>query len=871
MAAATITVNTQLDELSATDGHCSLREAVTAANTDTASGSAAGECAAGSGTDTIQVPAGTYKLTILGAFDNSNLSGDIDINSNLTIVGAGAATTKIDAAGLDRAFDIEVNRSVTLQGLTITGGRAPDGSSAPVNSGQPGGPGESGGGIRNAGTLTVIDCVITSNASGNGGSGGAAVGADSSTGGVAGGQGMGGGGGDGGDGGGVSSSGPLTLIRTSVIANITGSGGSGAPGSGGQGGPHASGGEGVGGSGGAGGSGGGVFSTDTLTANASTFSGNVTGNGGQGAQAVGGNGGAGDSTTRQGGAGGEAVGGGGGAGGEGGGLSSTSGLATLTGSSFASNSTGAGGPAGSAEGGAGGLGIPSVFSGIASGSGGAGGQAIGGIGGRGGAGGGAAIRAEFTASATLTASGDTFDSNTTGNGGVGGAESVGGEGGNGGAGGSGISAGNGGAGGTAFGGVGGDGGAGGGLFYVFALPGVTSVVGNMSNDTVTGNAIGAGGAGAQARGGNGGNGGASGGSGGNGGEGAGGDGGSASGGGALFVSLYSARLTLLHATATSNTGNVNGSGGIGQGGPGGLGNGGGNGSPGASFNGHTFGGGGNGGIYNAGGSTSLENSIVAANGLPSCAGTVVDGGHDIVFPDHTCPGVQVDPKLGALADNGGPTETQALSSGSPAIDAVPSTGANCAAADQRGVKRPHGAACDIGAYERAAPDATTGTAAPVTTGSATLQAQLNPNDKTSSFHFELGTTATYGTSTSTQSASGVSSRTVSATVSGLTPNTLYHFRIVASNGEGTTNGADKTFTTAAVPLPSCVVPKVVGKTLRRAKIAIRKHHCRTGKVRHRSSAKVKKGRVIAQKPRPRKVLPNGAKVRLVVSRGPRKG
>jgi hypothetical protein len=61
-----------------------------------------------------------------------------------------------------------------------------------------------------------------------------------------------------------------------------------------------------------------------------------------------------------------------------------------------------------------------------------------------------------------------------------------------------------------------------------------------------------------------------------------------------------------------------------------------------------------------------------------------------------------DPKLGPLADNGGPTRTHALLPGSPAIDrgntdvcsADPVGGV-----DQRGVTRPQGAACDIGAYE----------------------------------------------------------------------------------------------------------------------------------------------------------------------------
>jgi uncharacterized repeat protein (TIGR01451 family) len=63
-----------------------------------------------------------------------------------------------------------------------------------------------------------------------------------------------------------------------------------------------------------------------------------------------------------------------------------------------------------------------------------------------------------------------------------------------------------------------------------------------------------------------------------------------------------------------------------------------------------------------------------------------------------------DPKLGALADNGGPTKTHALLTGSPALDkgntAIPTiTGLSCLPTDQRGISRPQGSACDIGAFE----------------------------------------------------------------------------------------------------------------------------------------------------------------------------
>jgi hypothetical protein len=68
----------------------------------------------------------------------------------------------------------------------------------------------------------------------------------------------------------------------------------------------------------------------------------------------------------------------------------------------------------------------------------------------------------------------------------------------------------------------------------------------------------------------------------------------------------------------------------------------------------------------------------------------------------------------------------------------------------------------------------------------------------------------------------------------------------------------------------CVVPKVKGKTLRAAKRAIRKAHCSVGKVTRAFSARVKKGRVISQKPKPGKKLAAGSKVKLKVSKGKRK-
>ena len=119
--AATITVNTTADEL-LTDGNCSLREAIQAANTDTAIDT----CAKGSGADLIVVPAGSYDFSAaLAGSEDNGLQGDLDIKTPMTILGAGAVATTVDAESLDRVFDVVADVPVTIAGLTIRGGKAP--------------------------------------------------------------------------------------------------------------------------------------------------------------------------------------------------------------------------------------------------------------------------------------------------------------------------------------------------------------------------------------------------------------------------------------------------------------------------------------------------------------------------------------------------------------------------------------------------------------------------------------------------------------------------------------------------------------------------------------------------------------------------
>jgi hypothetical protein len=88
--------------------------------------------------------------------------------------------------------------------------------------------------------------------------------------------------------------------------------------------------------------------------------------------------------------------------------------------------------------------------------------------------------------------------------------------------------------------------------------------------------------------------------------------------------------------------------------------------------------------------------------------------------------------------------------------------------------------------------------------SATLNALLDPHGLTTSFHFQYGTTPSYGFTTAPQSQSGDTYRNVSANATNLAANTTYHFRGVASNSAGTTMGSDKTFVTLTTTGPPVV-------------------------------------------------------------------
>ena len=99
-----------------------------------------------------------------------------------------------------------------------------------------------------------------------------------------------------------------------------------------------------------------------------------------------------------------------------------------------------------------------------------------------------------------------------------------------------------------------------------------------------------------------------------------------------------------------------------------------------------------------------------------------------------------------------------------------------------------------------APTAITGPVIAVGTTTATVTGTVNPGGLTTSRYFEYGTTTSYGSTTANVGiGSGTANVNVSAALTGLTPGTTYHYRVVATNNTGTSRGADGIFATPAPP------------------------------------------------------------------------
>ena len=126
-------------------GRCTLRAAIMEAN--------ALPCIT-----TITLPAGVYALTIPGTHEDLAATGDLDITGNLTINGAGAATTIVDGGGIDRVFEVRPGATAKISAVTIRNGNNSDSDSN-----------QYGGGIFNQGTMTLENSTVSGNSATSGG------------------------------------------------------------------------------------------------------------------------------------------------------------------------------------------------------------------------------------------------------------------------------------------------------------------------------------------------------------------------------------------------------------------------------------------------------------------------------------------------------------------------------------------------------------------------------------------------------------------------------------------------------------------------------------------------------------------------------
>lgn len=147
----TVTKTADTKDGNCTPSDCSLREAIIAANTD----------------DTVvDVPAGTYKLTIPGRGEEDAETGDLDIRRDMTIRGAGARDTIIDGNGIDRVFHTPIQfpstaYTVSISGVKIIGGAIPESV-----------PNSVGGGISHharGATLNLSESTVSGNRARQGG------------------------------------------------------------------------------------------------------------------------------------------------------------------------------------------------------------------------------------------------------------------------------------------------------------------------------------------------------------------------------------------------------------------------------------------------------------------------------------------------------------------------------------------------------------------------------------------------------------------------------------------------------------------------------------------------------------------------------
>jgi hypothetical protein len=107
----------------------------------------------------------------------------------------------------------------------------------------------------------------------------------------------------------------------------------------------------------------------------------------------------------------------------------------------------------------------------------------------------------------------------------------------------------------------------------------------------------------------------------------------------------------------------------------------------------------------------------------------------------------------------------------------------------------------MGAYEwvPTAPEVATGEVSAVTATAAVVPGSVDARGEATTFSVEYGVSGYTASVAGGSAGAGTLPVGVSATLSGLAPSTTYHYRVVATNAVGTTQGEDRAFTTAALP------------------------------------------------------------------------
>jgi CSLREA domain-containing protein len=164
-AVATTIVPTTTADDAIDNGNCTLREAAIAANTNVARDACPAGAASPGVVDTIDVPAGTYTLTVPNPNPPTGAAGDLDLTDSVVIDGAGARATRVVGGPQpfrDRIFTVFMD-FVTISDLTVTGG---------VAEGDGGGIGVAGNEFQPSATGLILDRVTISGNTAEGTGGG---------------------------------------------------------------------------------------------------------------------------------------------------------------------------------------------------------------------------------------------------------------------------------------------------------------------------------------------------------------------------------------------------------------------------------------------------------------------------------------------------------------------------------------------------------------------------------------------------------------------------------------------------------------------------------------------------------------------------